>query len=122
MEHLSKKWAIAREKLATSIELRMNSLHEELHELEEKADKTTGPGREKMHAEMHTVAAFAVILVTPVTGALSDRLGRKSVLIFLSACSTILPLGLFYSIPVRRHLPGAVAQPYLPQERAFRPL
>ena len=34
-------WAIAREKLATSIELRMNSLHDELHELEEKADKTT---------------------------------------------------------------------------------
>jgi polyhydroxyalkanoate synthesis regulator phasin len=53
MEHLSRKWAIAREKLATAIELRMNSLHEEVHELEEKADKATGPAREKMHAEMH---------------------------------------------------------------------
>jgi MHS family proline/betaine transporter-like MFS transporter len=45
---------------------------------------------------LSTVAAFAVILVTPMTGALSDRLGRKSVLIFLSACSAILPIALFY--------------------------
>ena len=45
---------------------------------------------------LSTVAAFAVILVTPFTGALSDRLGRKSVLIFLSACSAILPVVLFY--------------------------
>jgi polyhydroxyalkanoate synthesis regulator phasin len=53
MEHISKKWAIAREKLATSIELRMNSLHDEIHELEEKTDKATGPTRAKMTAEMH---------------------------------------------------------------------
>ncbi|MGP0066785.1 MAG: hypothetical protein ACLQGP_24740 [Isosphaeraceae bacterium] len=52
MEHLSKKWAIAREKLATSVELHMNSLHDELQELKEKADKSTGPAREKMAAEM----------------------------------------------------------------------
>ncbi len=45
---------------------------------------------------LSTVAAFAVILVTPFTGALSDRLGRKPVLIFLSACSAILPIVLFY--------------------------
>jgi MHS family proline/betaine transporter-like MFS transporter len=44
---------------------------------------------------LSTVAAFAVILVTPFTGALSDRLGRKSVLIFLSACSAILPILMF---------------------------
>jgi MFS transporter, MHS family, proline/betaine transporter len=44
---------------------------------------------------LSTVAAFAVILVTPFTGALSDRLGRKSVLIFLCSCSAILPLVLF---------------------------
>jgi MFS transporter, MHS family, proline/betaine transporter len=47
---------------------------------------------------LSTVAAFAVILVTPVTGALSDRLGRKSVLIFLSVCSAVLPILLFYLI------------------------
>jgi MFS transporter, MHS family, proline/betaine transporter len=45
---------------------------------------------------LSTVAAFAVILVTPFTGALSDRLGRKPILIFLSACSAILPIVLFY--------------------------
>ena len=46
--------------------------------------------------QLSTVAAFVVILITPITGALSDRLGRKSVLIFLCACSAILPIVLFY--------------------------
>src|SRR5271167_2305834 len=45
---------------------------------------------------LSTVAAFVFILVTPFTGALSDRVGRKSVLIFLCACSAILPISLFY--------------------------
>jgi MHS family proline/betaine transporter-like MFS transporter len=45
---------------------------------------------------LSTVAALAVIVVTPFTGALSDRIGRKSVLIFLCACSAILPILLFY--------------------------
>ncbi|MGC9958167.1 MFS transporter [Roseiarcus sp.] len=44
---------------------------------------------------LSTVAAFVVILVTPFAGALSDRVGRKPVLIFLSACSAILPIVLF---------------------------
>jgi MHS family proline/betaine transporter-like MFS transporter len=44
---------------------------------------------------LSTVAAVAVILVTPLTGALSDRLGRKPVLIALTACSAILPIALF---------------------------
>ena len=43
MEVLSKKWAIAREKLATTVELQMNSLGEEFKSLEEKADKASGP-------------------------------------------------------------------------------
>jgi MHS family proline/betaine transporter-like MFS transporter len=46
--------------------------------------------------QLSTVAAVAVILITPVTGALSDRLGRKSVLIFLGGCSAVLPLAMFY--------------------------
>jgi MHS family proline/betaine transporter-like MFS transporter len=46
--------------------------------------------------ELSTIAAIAVILVTPVTGALSDRLGRKPVLIALAGCSAILPLALFW--------------------------
>jgi polyhydroxyalkanoate synthesis regulator phasin len=52
MEALSKKWAIAREKLATSVELQMHSLGDEAKELEEKAAKASGPAREKMAAEL----------------------------------------------------------------------
>jgi MHS family proline/betaine transporter-like MFS transporter len=44
---------------------------------------------------LSTAAAVAVILVTPFAGALSDRLGRKPVLIFLTLCSAILPIALF---------------------------
>jgi MHS family proline/betaine transporter-like MFS transporter len=53
---------------------------------------------------LSTIAAVAVILVTPLTGALSDRLGRKSVLIFLSGCSAILPIALFYLMAGGSHL------------------
>lgn len=45
--------------------------------------------------QLSTIAAVAVILVTPVTGALSDRFGRKRVLILLSLLSAILPAALF---------------------------
>jgi MHS family proline/betaine transporter-like MFS transporter len=44
---------------------------------------------------LSTVAAVAVILVTPLVGAASDRLGRKPVLLFLCLCSAILPISLF---------------------------
>lgn len=46
--------------------------------------------------QLSTIAAVAVVLITPLTGALSDRLGRKSVLIFLAGCSIILPTLMFY--------------------------
>lgn len=45
---------------------------------------------------LSTVAAVAVIVVTPFTGMLSDRVGRKPVLLFLSLCSAILPVALFF--------------------------
>jgi len=45
--------------------------------------------------QLSTIAAVAVILVTPLTGALSDRFGRKPVLIIMSCCSAILPMALF---------------------------
>jgi MHS family proline/betaine transporter-like MFS transporter len=45
---------------------------------------------------LSTAAAVAVILVTPFAGALSDRIGRKPVLIFFSLCSAILPITLFH--------------------------
>ncbi|HWJ38438.1 MAG TPA: MFS transporter, partial [Sphingomicrobium sp.] len=44
---------------------------------------------------LSTVAAFAVILVTPLTGALSDRIGRKRVLIALCVGSAALPTTMF---------------------------
>ncbi|MEO9215652.1 MAG: MFS transporter [Rhodanobacter sp.] len=44
---------------------------------------------------LSTVAAVAVILVTPLAGALSDRIGRKPVLIWLGVASLLLPLSMF---------------------------
>lgn len=42
-----------------------------------------------------TVAAVAVIVVTPLTGALADRIGRKPVLLGLTLASAALPVTLF---------------------------
>lgn len=44
---------------------------------------------------LSTVAAVAVIVVTPLFGALSDRVGRRPLLIALAALSALLPLGMF---------------------------
>ena len=44
---------------------------------------------------MSTWAAIAVILVTPLIGTLSDRVGRRPVLVFLALCSAALPMALF---------------------------
>jgi MHS family proline/betaine transporter-like MFS transporter len=57
---------------------------------------STGKLDESDSLRLSTAAAVAVIVVAPFAGALSDRLGRKPVLIFLSACSAILPIALFY--------------------------
>ena len=58
----------------------------------------TGTLSEAQSLQLSTVAAVAVILVTPLTGALSDRLGRKPVLVFLAGCSAILPVVMFHAI------------------------
>lgn len=44
---------------------------------------------------LSTLAAAAVILVTPLAGALSDRIGRKPVLIGLAIAGVLLPLAMF---------------------------
>ncbi|WP_313458476.1 MFS transporter [Stenotrophomonas sp.] len=44
---------------------------------------------------LSTVAAVAVIVVTPLFGALSDRVGRRPLLIALAVLSALLPLGMF---------------------------
>ncbi|CAL1691012.1 Glycine betaine/proline/ectoine/pipecolic acid transporter OusA [Brevundimonas subvibrioides] len=42
-----------------------------------------------------TIAAVVVIAVTPVAGLLSDRIGRKPVLIGLAVCAAVLPMTMF---------------------------
>lgn len=44
---------------------------------------------------LSTIAAVAVILVTPVVGLLSDRFGRKPALIALAVLSAVLPAAMF---------------------------
>jgi MHS family proline/betaine transporter-like MFS transporter len=44
---------------------------------------------------LSTVAAVAVIVVTPVVGHLSDRIGRRPVLLSLSGLSVVLPILMF---------------------------
>lgn len=44
---------------------------------------------------LSTIAAVTVILITPLTGALSDRIGRKPVLVALCLASAALPITMF---------------------------
>jgi MFS transporter, MHS family, proline/betaine transporter len=44
---------------------------------------------------LSTIAAVAVIAVTPLAGIASDRFGRKPLLLALAAASAVLPIALF---------------------------
>jgi MHS family proline/betaine transporter-like MFS transporter len=44
---------------------------------------------------LSTIAAVAVILVTPLVGLVSDRVGRKPALLVLATLSAVLPIALF---------------------------
>ena len=60
---------------------------------------------------LSTIAAVAVILVTPLVGLLSDRLGRKPALLGLAALSAELPISMFSLMAgasTARALTGAV--------------
>lgn len=56
---------------------------------------STGSLSEADSLWLATVAALAVIIVTPITGIVSDRVGRKPVLLGVSVLSAVLPVTLF---------------------------
>ena len=56
---------------------------------------SAGSASESAALWLSTLAAIAVILVTPAVGLLSDRVGRKPVLIVLAALSALLPIAMF---------------------------
>lgn len=53
---------------------------------------------------LSTVAALAVIFITPLVGGLSDWVGRKPTLIALALASIFLPLILFFFMASEQHL------------------
>jgi MHS family proline/betaine transporter-like MFS transporter len=73
----------------------------------------TSAGRlsERESLSLSTIAAVAVILITPLTGVLSDRIGRKPVLIGLCVASAALPITMFSLMASGAHgevLAGAI--------------
>lgn len=57
---------------------------------------STGALGEAHALQLSTVAAVIVILVTPLAGALSDRVGRKPVLAGLALGAVVLPVAMFW--------------------------
>ena len=56
---------------------------------------SSGSATEARSLWLSTLAAVAVILVTPAVGLLSDRVGRKPVLLALAGLSALLPAAMF---------------------------
>ena len=56
---------------------------------------SAGAQSEAVSLNLATIAAVAVILVTPLTGIAADRWGRRPVLIGLAAASAMLPITMF---------------------------
>jgi MHS family proline/betaine transporter-like MFS transporter len=72
---------------------------------------TVGSLSERDSLWLSTIAAVAVIAVTPLIGALSDRIGRRPVLIALCVGCAALPITMFALMASGRHaeaLAGAV--------------
>jgi MHS family proline/betaine transporter-like MFS transporter len=56
---------------------------------------SVGSSSERESLSLSTIAAVAVILITPLTGLLTDRIGRRPVLIGLCLGSAALPITMF---------------------------
>jgi MHS family proline/betaine transporter-like MFS transporter len=56
---------------------------------------SAGALTERASLSLSTLAAVVVILVTPLVGAASDRLGRRPVLLALAVMSAVLPVTIF---------------------------
>lgn len=56
---------------------------------------SVGSATEEESLWLSTIAAVAVILITPAIGLLSDRVGRKPMLLSLAVLSVLLPLVMF---------------------------
>lgn len=59
---------------------------------------SAGTQSEAASLQLATIAAVAVIIVTPLVGALSDRWGRKPVLVALAVLSAVLPITMFWAM------------------------
>lgn len=64
----------------------------------------TGAMTELEALRLSTIAAIAVIMVTPVTGHLADRFGRRPVLLVLAGLSAALPAVLFHMMAAGPYL------------------
>jgi len=72
---------------------------------------SNGAMDEAQALKLSTIAAVAVILVTPLTGWLADRYGRKPVLLWLAGLSAALSAAMFHFMAAGPHagaLSGAV--------------
>jgi MHS family proline/betaine transporter-like MFS transporter len=69
---------------------------------------TAGAMTEEGALWLSTIAAVMVILVSPLTGALSDRLGRKPVLAVLCLASAALPIAMFSLMASGSHFEAVV--------------
>ena len=56
---------------------------------------TTAPADDRVALSVSSVAAIAVVLVTPIVGWAADAFGRRSVLRVLALCSIVMPAAMF---------------------------